>query len=680
MVSLTLVAAVWAASVGSSAGSASVQPPRSRWAARVGSSDATLTPTAMVARAAARHGASGRALEIPRGGAKNGELAPILVVGSLNVDITLEVDRLPERGETITTADPNSGRTACGGKGANQAVAASQLCDASAGRSTKFVCQFGNDGHAPMLEKTLSERGVDLSSAGHSTTAPSGSGYVLLCGDGTVSSVVVGGSNVDWPESTDYAALVSGAGIVLLQREVPEAVNMAIVKAANAQGVPVLQDAGGEDRPISDELLSMITYLSPNLTELARLTGLPTSTDDEVLEAARSLLKRGAQNVLVTLGSRGSLLVGEAAGEEGLLRQECAAVPGGVVVDETGAGDCFRAGFTVALVEGRPIKECMRFAAAAGAIAVSRMGAVPSCPHRDETAALANTISPGPELDLRGGGGDSLDKVEEVDEMARLGFASRLNSMKDRLDLWEGDNDVLGWVERQGTIKGLTMVDFNYPQHLSELSYDDARGALSSAGLKAGAVCLRFPKEMQAGAFTHPDEAMRAKAIKLTKEACEWATELGAEEVVVWSAYCGYDYSLQVSYPEVWSQVVEAFREVCDAYPQIKVSLEFKPTDENTRFFVVPSSGAALLLANEIDRPNFGLTLDFGHCLAAGENPAQSAAMVGSAGKLFGVQLNDGYQRLGAEVRWKSRFARARNQSATAASQQILPHRRQRAL
>ena len=76
--------------------------------------------------------------------------------------------------------------------------------------------------------------------------APSGSGYVLLCGDGTVSSVVVGGSNVDWPESTDYAALVFGAGIVLLQREVPEAVNMAIVRAANAQGVPVLQDAGGE--------------------------------------------------------------------------------------------------------------------------------------------------------------------------------------------------------------------------------------------------------------------------------------------------------------------------------------------------------------------------------------------------------------------------------------------------
>ena len=89
--------------------------------------------------------------------------------------------------------------------------------------------------------------------------------------------------------------------------------------------------------------------------------------------------------------------------------------------------------------------------------------------------------------------------------------------------------------------------------------------------------------------------------------------------------------------------------QVCDAYPDIRVSLEFKPTDENTRWFIVPSTGAALLLAEEIGRPNFGLTLDVGHMLMAGENPAQSAALVGSRGKLFGLQFNDGYSRLGAE-------------------------------
>jgi L-rhamnose isomerase len=116
---------------------------------------------------------------------------------------------------------------------------------------------------------------------------------------------------------------------------------------------------------------------------------------------------------------------------------------------------------------------------------------------------------------------------------------------------------------------------------------------------------------------------------------------------VVWSAYDGYDYPFQVNYQEKWMQIVNAFRECCDAYPDIKWSLEYKPTDENTRFFTIPSTGAALLLVKEIDRPNMGLTLDMGHMLMAGENPAQSIALVGR--KLFGIQLNDGYTRLAAE-------------------------------
>lgn len=107
---------------------------------------------------------------------------------------------------------------------------------------------------------------------------------------------------------------------------------------------------------------------------------------------------------------------------------------------------------------------------------------------------------------------------------------------------------------------------------------------------------------------------------------------------------------IQVDYHHLWDAVVSAFQEVCDAFPTVKVSLEYKPTDENTRFFAVPSTGAAVLLMKEVDRPNFGLTLDFGHCLMAGENPAQSVALVNRLGdKLFGVQLGDGYGRLGAE-------------------------------
>ena len=179
---------------------------------------------------------------------------------------------------------------------------------------------------------------------------------------------------------------------------------------------------------------------------------------------------------------------------------------------------------------------------------------------------------------------------------------------------------------------------------------EEHQAALADAGLTCGAVCLRYPSpEFSAGALTHPDAAVRAKAVALTVEACDWAVELGTDEVVVWSAYDGYDYAFQCDYDDLWARLVASFRAVCDARPATRVSLEFKPTDERTRWFAVPSTGAALLLCHDVDRANFGLTLDVGHCLAAGENPAQSVAAVAARGRLFGVQLNDGYTRLGAE-------------------------------
>jgi len=207
----------------------------------------------------------------------------------------------------------------------------------------------------------------------------------------------------------------------------------------------------------------------------------------------------------------------------------------------------------------------------------------------------------------------------------------------------------LGLIARQGTIKGLGMVDFNYPQHLRDVTPEQTRAALDQARLKAGAVCMRYEKEHQLGALTHPQENLRRKAIELTKEGARWAQNLGASELVVWSAFDGYDYHHQVDYVAVWKRLVDAFREICDDFPDLRVSLEWKGTDENTRMFAVPSTGAALLLATQVDRPNFGLTLDIGHMLMSGENPAQSVALVGSANKLFGVQLNDGHAKLGAE-------------------------------
>mmetsp|Transcript_39287 Transcript_39287/g.97325 ORF Transcript_39287/g.97325 Transcript_39287/m.97325 type:complete len:708 (-) Transcript_39287:172-2295(-) len=580
----------------------------------------------------------------------------LLVVGSANADVIVEVERLPASGETVCARGTEGVRVVPGGKGCNQAIAVSRLGQHSI--ASRFIGQLGADAQGEMLEATMAAHGVDVSGCGRQAGRASGQGFVFLQPNGTISSVVVEGANGCWPSlpMDECVALVQGCSTVLLQREVPEEINEAIASAAAALGVPVLQDIGGADRPISDAHLQRCALLSPNKPELARLTGLPVETEEQLMAAVNSLRDRGARRVLVTLGAQGSLLVGE---DGSVLRQPALPIPGGVAIDETGAGDCFRAAFAVAMAEGRAAEECMRFAAAAGALAVSRLGAVPSIPSREEVEALVLHSLPAAaavgaaEAEAEDGagrlrGGAAPTGLPTPPECG-LEFGSRLNSMKDRPELWEGAQTPLGWVARQGQVQGLGVVDFNFPQHLSGLSTEEVQAALTKAGLRAGAICLRYPKHMQAGAMTHPDERVRAEAIALTIEAGEWAKRLGAEELIIWSAYDGYDYSLQVDYGLLWQRVVDGFRAVCDAHPELKVSLEFKPTDENTRWFAVPSTGAALLLVRDIDRNNMGLTIDLGHCLAAGENPAQSIAMVGRAGKLFGLQLNDGYQRLGAE-------------------------------
>jgi len=537
----------------------------------------------------------------------------------------------------VVAIDTNdTGLTVAGGKGANQAVSCSRL-----GFPVSFVCQFGNDSNSAMLENVMNCNNVDISLCLRSTK-PSGLGLVFLHNNGAVSCVVVGGSNSAWPESMKVENFINKScdvACVLLQMEIPQKINELIAAAAYKLNIPVFQDIGGAEREISKSHYRHCTYISPNLSELRRLSNMPVENENEILAAVKKLQKSGARNVLVTLGDQGSLLVTE---KNEIIKQPCCPVD--KVVDETGAGDNYRAAFAVShFLEKKSLSDSMAFASAAGAVSVSKMGAIPSCATRDECLASLSK--------LRGGSSSNEDDEKKPFPFK---FASRLNSMKARKELWSGSDDVFGWIKRQGLIRGLDLVDFNYPQHLtapascSELR-DSICSALKEAKLSCGAVCLRYPAEMQLGALTHPDRALRGKAIALTKEACEWATALGAHEVVVWSAFDGYDYSLQVDHLALWDDIVTAFQEVCDLFPQIRLSLEYKPTDENTRFFAVPSTGAALLLQQAVNRPNFGLTLDFGHCLMAGENPAQSVAMVSRMGRLFGVQLGDGYGRLGAE-------------------------------
>jgi sugar phosphate isomerase/epimerase len=240
-----------------------------------------------------------------------------------------------------------------------------------------------------------------------------------------------------------------------------------------------------------------------------------------------------------------------------------------------------------------------------------------------------------------------------------LRFGSRLNSMRSRLDLVGRESsslDLLEMVHRLGSAKGVDLVDFNYPQHLrGEFGADEIARALEDAGLAAGAVAVRFPAEpfRLGGAFTNPDPAVRAAAVDVVAEACAWAAALGATRgVIVWPQFDGYDYHFGANHASAWKRAARAIQDAVDR-PECRahrVSFEFKPTDPSARFATVSNTHAALALAREVARPGrFGLTLDLGHLLAAGENPAQSAAAALAEDALFGFHLGDAHSRLGAE-------------------------------
>ena len=171
----------------------------------------------------------------------------LLVVGSLNVDRIVEIERLPAKDETITAHKPAE-ELALGGKGANQAIAAARLVQEN-GPKCEFSCQFGNDAHAKQMENVLVANGVGLKFSGRSTS-PSGQGIAMLQADGSVSAVVLGGSNAAWTDelARELATHVKDASILLLQREIPESVNEVLVAAADRANVPIIFDVGGEDR------------------------------------------------------------------------------------------------------------------------------------------------------------------------------------------------------------------------------------------------------------------------------------------------------------------------------------------------------------------------------------------------------------------------------------------------
>jgi ribokinase len=303
----------------------------------------------------------------------------ILVIGSVNADILIEIDRLPALGETIAASTPHTGTFSPGGKGANQAAGVARLARSL---QAKFACQFGNDTHGENLKQILHNEKVDISLSGEHL-CPSGQAFIFLYPSGDNSIIIVGGANSKWsiPLSKKLQNAVKEATIVLLQSEIPSEINGLVTTLAYEHNVPVMWDTGGEDRAVPKELLSKISFLCPNETEISRLVGFDVKNKEDAIAAARQIQSQGGQNVIITLGSNGSIFVPSNSSETPTF-QPCYSVE--KVVDTTGAGDSYRSAFAVAFAEGKSICECMQFAAAASALTIQTKGALNSLPTSEQ--------------------------------------------------------------------------------------------------------------------------------------------------------------------------------------------------------------------------------------------------------------------------------------------------------
>lgn len=300
----------------------------------------------------------------------------IVVIGSSNTDMVMQVREFPRPGETIMGCGFLQNQ---GGKGANQAVACARL-----GADTSFVGKLGCD---PLAQNTISllrQEGIDVSHLTQTSESPSGTAFIMVDSHGENSIIVNSGANACLTEADINSAtpLIARASVVLMQLESPVPVLTHAARVAKKNdAIVVLNPAPAPFSPLPGELLKHVDILIPNQTETERLSGVRVKDDETLLQAINRLLEMGVGQVVVTLGPRGAMTV---------IDGQPLMVPGFKVeaVDTTAAGDTFCGALCVRLSQGSSIEEAMRFSCKAASLTVTRMGAQQSIPHLSEIAAL----------------------------------------------------------------------------------------------------------------------------------------------------------------------------------------------------------------------------------------------------------------------------------------------------
>lgn len=294
----------------------------------------------------------------------------LVVLGSINADHILNLQSFPTPGETVTG---NHYQVAFGGKGANQAVAAGR-----SGADIAFIACTGDDDTGARVRKQLASDNIDVAPV--SVVAGESTGVALIFVNGEGENVIGIHAGANAALSTERVAeqqtLIAEASALLMQLESPvESVLAAARIAQQNQTTVALNPAPA--RQLSDELLALVDIITPNETEAEKLTGIAVSSDEDAAHAARVLHDKGIRTVIITLGSRGvwASVNGEGKRVAGFKVK---------AIDTIAAGDTFNGALMTALLEEKPLDEAIRFAHAAAAIAVTRKGAQPSVPWRNE--------------------------------------------------------------------------------------------------------------------------------------------------------------------------------------------------------------------------------------------------------------------------------------------------------
>lgn len=289
----------------------------------------------------------------------------VVVIGSSNTDMTIKAERLPKPGETILGGIFVMGP---GGKGANQAVAARRL-----GADVSFICKVGHDIFGDNAIEGYRKEGIDTSRILRSDKA-SGTALILVDAKAENCISVAPGANGDLsPEDIDSVAdVIRSAGYLILQLEIPVESVLRAARIAHEAGVYVILNPAPAC-PLPRELFSYVSLITPNQTESALLTGI----EDNLDAAVDKLMEMGVKDVVVTLGSKGSMVV--SGGKRTFVPSQKVNA-----VDTTAAGDTFCGALCVALSEGCSLVQAAQFATKASALTVQKMGAQDSIPYRSD--------------------------------------------------------------------------------------------------------------------------------------------------------------------------------------------------------------------------------------------------------------------------------------------------------